>query len=88
MSNSLFPTLATPPQNHKLYSKKGPSYAIGNIFNLLIVLTIGAFGIFSEAFAVTGTISRITLREAFKRIRIAAILTSRIQIRNPKFKFR
>ena len=33
MSHSLLPTLATPPQNHKLYSNFGPPFGNGNIFN-------------------------------------------------------
>ena len=36
MSNPLFPTLATPHQNHKFYSKKRPSSTVGNIFKALV----------------------------------------------------
>ena len=43
MSHSLFPTLATPPQNHKFYSKKGPSSTVGNTFKARELTHLGRF---------------------------------------------
>ena len=58
-----------------------------NLSHANLVLTIRAFRIFSQAFTEAGAISSITLGEAFKCVGITAILTGRIEIRNPEFNF-
>ena len=50
-----------------------------------LVLTVEAFRIYSQALTEAGAISKITLGDAIKCIGITAILTGRIQIRNPEF---